>query len=46
MGMIPLMDWNSYLKKLYESPNVLDNIPNISTKDECFSIEDIKFGVK
>jgi hypothetical protein len=30
---------------MYESPNVMDNMPNNSTKDEVFSIEDIKFGV-
>ena len=24
----------------------MENIPNFSTKDEVFSIEDIKFGVK
>jgi len=24
----------------------MENIPNSSTKDEVFSIEDIKFGVK
>jgi hypothetical protein len=41
-----LKDWNFYLKSLYESPNVMDNIPNNSTNDEVFSIEDIKFGVK
>jgi hypothetical protein len=43
---IPLKDWNFYLKNMYESPNVMDNMPNNSTKDEVFSIEDIKFGVK
>jgi hypothetical protein len=31
---------------MYESPNVMENMPNNSTKDECFSIEDINFGVK
>jgi hypothetical protein len=31
---------------VYESPNVMDNMPNNSTKDEVFSIKDIKFGVK
>jgi hypothetical protein len=35
-----LKDWNSYLKNIYESPNVVDNIPNVSTKDKVFSIED------
>jgi hypothetical protein len=43
--MIPLKDWNSYLKNIYESPIVVDNIPNVSIEDEVFSIEDIKFGV-
>jgi hypothetical protein len=41
-----LKDWNFYLKNIYESPNFIDNMPNNSTKDEFFSIEDIKFGVK
>jgi hypothetical protein len=31
---------------MYESPNIMDNMPNNSTKEEVFSIEDIKFGVK
>jgi hypothetical protein len=44
-NMIPLKDWNSYLKNIYESPIVVDNIPNVSIEDEVFSIEDIKFGV-
>jgi hypothetical protein len=44
--MIPLKDWNSYLKNIYESPIVVDNIPNVYIEDEVFSIEDIKFGVK
>jgi hypothetical protein len=44
--MITMTDWNSYLKNIYESRNVLDKIPKFSTKDDVFSIEDIKFGVK
>jgi hypothetical protein len=43
--MIPLRDWNSYLKNIYESPNVMDNIQTLSIEEE-FSIEDIEFGVK
>jgi hypothetical protein len=43
---IPLKDWNFYLENIYESPNVTDNIPNSSTKDEVFYIDDIKFGIK
>jgi hypothetical protein len=34
--MISLRDWNSYLKKLYESPNVMDNIQTLITKEEVF----------
>jgi hypothetical protein len=45
-NMIPLKDWNSYLKSLYEFPNAMDTIPNVPTKDEVFSMEDIEFGVK
>jgi hypothetical protein len=41
-----LKDWNFYLKKLNESPNIMDKMSNSSTKDEVFSIQDIKFGVK
>jgi hypothetical protein len=44
--MIPLKDWNSYLKNIYEFPNTMDTIPNVPTKDEVFSMEDIEFGVK
>jgi hypothetical protein len=44
-NMIPLKDLNSYLKNIYESPIVVENILNISIEDEVFSIEDIKFEV-
>jgi hypothetical protein len=33
---IPLRDWNSYLKILYEFPNAMDTIPIVPTKEECF----------
>ena len=36
---------NSYLKKLYESPNVMDNFETLLTTKEVFSLEDIDFGV-
>ena len=39
-------DWNSYLKNIYESPNVIDNFENLFTTVEVFSLEDIDFGVK
>jgi hypothetical protein len=45
-NMIHLRDWNSYLKNIYESPDVMDNIQTLSTEEEVFSIEDIEFGVK
>jgi hypothetical protein len=45
-NMIPLRDWNSYLKSLYEFPNAMDTIPIVPTKDEVFSLDDIEFGVK
>jgi hypothetical protein len=44
--MISLIDYNSYLKSIYESRNVLNKISKFSTKDDVFLIEDIKFGVK
>jgi hypothetical protein len=31
---------------MYESHNFMENMPNKSTKDEMFSIEDIKFWVQ
>ena len=43
---ISLHDWNSYLKKLYESLNVIDNFETLLTTLEVFSLEDIDFGVK
>ena len=43
---ISLHDWNSYLKKLYESPNVIDNSETLLTMVEVFLLEDIDFGVK
>ena len=38
-------DWNSYLKKLYESPNVINNFETLLTIEDVFSLEDIDFGV-
>jgi hypothetical protein len=43
---IPLMDWNSYIKILYEFPNAMDTIPIVPMKEEVFSLYDIDFGVK
>ena len=43
---IPLRDWNSYLKILYEFHNAMDTIPIVPTKEEVFSLDDIEFGVK
>ena len=43
---IALHDWNSYLKKLYDSPNVINNFETLLTIEEVFSLEDIKVGVK
>jgi hypothetical protein len=45
-NMIPLRDWNSYLKSLYEFPNSMDTIPIVPTEDAVFSLDDIEFGVK
>jgi hypothetical protein len=44
--MIPLRNWNSYLKSLYEFPNAMDTIPIVPIEDEVFSLDDIEFGVK
>jgi hypothetical protein len=44
--MIPLRDWNSYLKSIYEFPNSMDTIPIVPTEDEVFSLDDIEFRVK
>ena len=43
---IALHNWNSYLKKFYESPNGIDNFETLLTMEEVFSLEDIDFGVK
>ena len=43
---IYLHDSNSYLEKVYESPNVIDNFETLLTTEEVFSLEDIDFGVK
>jgi hypothetical protein len=45
-NMIPLKDWNSYLKSIYKFPNGLDTISNVPIWDEFFSMENILFGVK
>ena len=44
--MIPLRDWNSYLKILYDFPNAMDTILIIPTYDAFFSLDDIELGVK
>ena len=43
---ISLKDWNSYLKKIYESLDIRDNIQTHLTTKEIFSLEDIYFRVK
>ena len=43
---ISLHNWNSYLKRFYESPNVIDNFKTLLTMVEFFSLENIDFGVK
>ena len=43
---ISLHDWNSYLKTLYDSPNVIDKFETLLTTEEVFSLTDIDFGVK
>ena len=37
-NIIALHDWNSYLKKIYESPNVIDNFETMLTMEEIFSL--------
>ena len=44
--MITLKDLNSYLKKLYESPNVMNNIEPLVMEDELFSLQEIDFRIK
>jgi hypothetical protein len=44
--MISLRDWNLFPKKIYESPNVVDNIQILITKEYVLSLEDVEFGVK
>jgi hypothetical protein len=44
--MIPLKDWNSYLKILYEFPNAMENIHIVSVEDKVLSLDDIEFKVK
>ena len=41
-----MKDWNSYLKNIYESNVVMDNIEPLFMEDEDFSIEDTNFGIK
>ena len=43
---ISLHDWNSYLNKLYDSPNVIDHFETLLTMEEVFSLKDIDFWVK
>ena len=41
---ISLHDWNSYLKKIYESPNVIYKFETLLTTEEVFSLEDRFLG--
>ena len=43
---ISLHDWNSYLQKLHDSPNVIEKFETLLATKEVFSLEDIDFGVK
>ena len=45
-NIIPLRDWNSYLKSIYEFPNAMDAIPIFPIKEEVVSLDDIEFRVK
>jgi hypothetical protein len=45
-NIIPLREWNSYLKILYEFHNAIDTIRIVSTEDEVYSLDDIDFRVK
>jgi hypothetical protein len=45
-NMIPLRDWNSYLKNIYQSPNFVDNIQTVFIEEKVFSIEYVEFGIK
>ena len=40
---ISLHDQISYFKKLYESPNVIDNFETLLTTEEVYSLEDMDF---
>jgi len=41
-----LEEYNSYLKKLYESAKVMDNFQALLTTEQVISSEDIEFGIK
>ena len=41
-----LHNWNSYLKRIYEFPNVIDKFETLLTMEGFFSSEDMDFGVK
>ena len=43
---IALKDWNSYLKKIYESLDVIDNIHTLLKTKQVFSLQEIYLGVK
>ena len=40
-----LHEWNSYLKKLYDSSNFIDHFETLLTREEFFSLKDIDFRV-
>ena len=44
--MIVLKDWNSYLKKLYESNDVMDNIQPPFIEDDVFFFKQYIFWIK
>ena len=43
---ITLKDWNSYLKNIYESLDVIDNIHTLLKTKQVFSLQEKYLGVK
>lgn len=44
--MIPLHNWDIYIKNLYDSPNTMRNILNTPIKEDIFYLEDVEFEIK
>lgn len=44
--MIPLKEWDIYLKNIYDSLDTMDNIVKTPIEEDIFSLVDVEFRIK